>query len=713
MSTLPQTVIPRPYREELVRMYLAWVNAHLKKRNASDRLVDISTGFQDGVTLLNLVEAVSGKQVDGVVRQPQTSLEREETVGRVLSFLLSEGLDLKSVSAGELVEGNLKVVLKVIYSLACHYKSTAAPQQPLECNINNPHSTPALNEYASLKQQVSEFEKKVRDNALIAKYRRLSINSNILSDLEATEGGETDATDCDSDVNSDLLDVGIPESCQAGVEEPTYVNLSLCNTSLRANRIRSKPPDELDANLRDPLTPSFKQPAAELGGVSNREVYVYSDNPTDSNPFLYPTSVQDMTSTTTKEQMSPSVGGEEREDSYYDKLSLSLEELGPIKQQILEVQHVLSDKGGYTSAGVNQGLGMTVNTLTAQLAELQLKYKDRCRQMSESEQQAQQLSSDLTCVVQECTDLSNRLTESLSIRADVLRKDYLLHNSESENLSLRIAVREKDEVVKQLNGKLALREQLVATLEEQVDELKRDKERVDKGQVIGSGSQCTLSALSDSVEAPTHLSARVKEVCGTLCSLRARISEDPTCSHLLDSVEEGLYTIVEKLYYYTARYLKKSATKTEGRSTHSPRANGRNRSFESPKSRDVLNRSSSSLNTSREQCSNDLDPNELIVFDICQTPEGHKNIPQKPNTRVLYFLNQTDTPSRVNISKSPSEVTLADIKSQNNKPGRFAYHFKVYDPDFGAVKEEISQDSDFVPVYKKNTVIVHLETNEP
>ena len=663
-------------REELVKTYLSWINANLKKRKDSEKVSDLSTAIQDGITLLNLAEVLSGNEIDGMVRVPKTREDREDNVSRVLSFLLREGLDVAALSSTQIMEGNLKHILKVIYTMACHYKATPIQQRlaTTETHKVSLQSSPSVNEYANLKQQVNEFEKKLRGNELIEKYRRMSINSSILSDVETRGGGyETDDTVCDSEVNYEVCLPEVKPNCHKA--EPIYVNLSLSQNSKSDNDN-----DILRNSYISDLAPTADSVlrTSRENGVKNRNIHVYSES--TPGEILTPT------------------GKQSNVEKCFDYLSVTLSDLSPIKQQIIEVQNVL---GGSTEFS---GLLPDVFSFQSRIAESERKLDDTACQLSESEEQRRKVSSELSVVIQECTDLSVRLTESLSIRADVLRKDYLLQNSESENLSLRIAVREKDEVIKQLNVKFNLREELLTTLEKQVNEFNREKERHIKGRVQTIKSHPTLPNLSDAPEVPSHLSTKVKEVCDVMFTLRARVSKDPTCNQLMDSVEDGLYAIVERLYYYAARTAKRNSR--EGRRGQSPRLSGRNQVLESPNS--TLNRSSSSTNSLRAD-GTDLDPNELVVFDICQCPNTSEN---QNNTRVLCYVDQQQTPSRITLHKPSSLVTLSDIKSQINKVGKFSYFFKVNDPDFGIVKEEVVNETEFVPIYKKNTVVVCLESND-
>ena len=54
-------------------------------------------------------------------------------------------------------------------------------------------------------------------------------------------------------------------------------------------------------------------------------------------------------------------------------------------------------------------------------------------------------------------------------------------------------------------------------------------------------------------------------------------------------------------------------------------------------------------------------------------------------TKVIYYVDDEETPYLMKISQSPGKVTLADFKGQLNRP----YHkffFKAMDDDIGYVQ---------------------------
>ncbi|XP_040902162.1 segment polarity protein dishevelled homolog DVL-3 [Toxotes jaculatrix] len=65
-------------------------------------------------------------------------------------------------------------------------------------------------------------------------------------------------------------------------------------------------------------------------------------------------------------------------------------------------------------------------------------------------------------------------------------------------------------------------------------------------------------------------------------------------------------------------------------------------------------------------------------------------------TRVIYHLEDQETPYLIRINVPPQRVTLADFKQVLNKPN-VKFFFKSVDDDFGVVKEEISDDDARLP----------------
>ncbi|XP_078373180.1 segment polarity protein dishevelled homolog DVL-3-like isoform X4 [Oculina patagonica] len=79
-------------------------------------------------------------------------------------------------------------------------------------------------------------------------------------------------------------------------------------------------------------------------------------------------------------------------------------------------------------------------------------------------------------------------------------------------------------------------------------------------------------------------------------------------------------------------------------------------------------------------------------------------------TKVIYHIDDEDTPYLVKLPKSPTDVTLSDFKNVLNRPS-YKFFFKSMDDDFGVVKEEISDEETNLPCFN-GRVVAWLVTSD-
>ncbi|MBN3310542.1 DVL3 protein, partial [Amia calva] len=75
-------------------------------------------------------------------------------------------------------------------------------------------------------------------------------------------------------------------------------------------------------------------------------------------------------------------------------------------------------------------------------------------------------------------------------------------------------------------------------------------------------------------------------------------------------------------------------------------------------------------------------------------------------TKIIYHIDEEETPYLVKLTVPPEKVTLADFKNVlNNRPvNSYKFFFKSMDQDFGVVKEEISDDNAKLPCFNGRVV---------
>jgi len=72
-------------------------------------------------------------------------------------------------------------------------------------------------------------------------------------------------------------------------------------------------------------------------------------------------------------------------------------------------------------------------------------------------------------------------------------------------------------------------------------------------------------------------------------------------------------------------------------------------------------------------------------------------------TKIIYHIDDEETPYLVKLTIAPERVTLADFKNVLNRPN-YKFFFKSMDDDFGVVKEEIVDDDAHLPCFNGRVV---------
>ncbi|XP_072833304.1 segment polarity protein dishevelled homolog DVL-2 [Pogona vitticeps] len=95
-------------------------------------------------------------------------------------------------------------------------------------------------------------------------------------------------------------------------------------------------------------------------------------------------------------------------------------------------------------------------------------------------------------------------------------------------------------------------------------------------------------------------------------------------------------------------------------------------------------------------------------------PSSSSGAPPSGETKVIYHLDEEETPYLVKIPVPAERLTLGHVKAALARPGA-KYFFKSMDQDFGVVKEEISDDNAKLPCFNGRVVswLVSSETPQP
>uniref|UniRef100_A0AAQ4P6X9 Calponin-homology (CH) domain-containing protein n=1 Tax=Gasterosteus aculeatus aculeatus TaxID=481459 RepID=A0AAQ4P6X9_GASAC len=109
-----------PWKKIQQNTFTRWCNEHLKCVNKT--VTDLQRDFTDGLKLISLLEVLSQKKMYRKSHsRPNFRQMKLENVSVALEFLDREHIKLVSIDSKAIVDGNLKLILGLIWTLILHY----------------------------------------------------------------------------------------------------------------------------------------------------------------------------------------------------------------------------------------------------------------------------------------------------------------------------------------------------------------------------------------------------------------------------------------------------------------------------------------------------------------------------------------------------------------------------------------------------------------
>nr|XP_054595919.1 filamin-C isoform X3 [Nothobranchius furzeri] len=109
-----------PWKKIQQNTFTRWCNEHLKLVNK--RITDLQKDLSDGLKLIGLLEVLSQKKMYRKYHsRPNFRQMKLENVSVALEFLEREHIRLVSIDSKAIVDGNLKLILGLIWTLILHY----------------------------------------------------------------------------------------------------------------------------------------------------------------------------------------------------------------------------------------------------------------------------------------------------------------------------------------------------------------------------------------------------------------------------------------------------------------------------------------------------------------------------------------------------------------------------------------------------------------
>ncbi|XP_077336383.1 LOW QUALITY PROTEIN: alpha-actinin-4 [Lithobates pipiens] len=100
------------------KTFTAWCNSHLRK--AGTQIENIDEDFRDGLKLMLLLEVISGERLPKPERG-KMRVHKINNVNKALDFIASKGVRLVSIGAEEIVDGNSKMTLGMIWTIILRF----------------------------------------------------------------------------------------------------------------------------------------------------------------------------------------------------------------------------------------------------------------------------------------------------------------------------------------------------------------------------------------------------------------------------------------------------------------------------------------------------------------------------------------------------------------------------------------------------------------
>uniref|UniRef100_A0A146L9P2 Alpha-actinin, sarcomeric n=1 Tax=Lygus hesperus TaxID=30085 RepID=A0A146L9P2_LYGHE len=106
------------WEKQQKKTFTAWCNSHLRKAGTS--IDNIEEDFRNGLKLMLLLEVISGETLPKPDRG-KMRFHKIANVNKALDFIASKGVKLVSIGAEEIVDGNLKMTLGMIWTIILRF----------------------------------------------------------------------------------------------------------------------------------------------------------------------------------------------------------------------------------------------------------------------------------------------------------------------------------------------------------------------------------------------------------------------------------------------------------------------------------------------------------------------------------------------------------------------------------------------------------------
>ncbi|XP_052642530.1 dixin isoform X2 [Harpia harpyja] len=676
MDVVPRHTPQPAASSQQLQAYVAWVNSQLKKKPTIKPVQDLRQDLRDGVILALLIEIVAGEKLNGIQVNPTSQQEMRENVEKVLQFVASKKIRMHQTSAKDIVDGNLKSIMRLILALAAHFKpgsgramnhspagmvgksSSASPASHRPCSAAAV-AQGAVAALADVRQDVSQsgrdvFQHRQRNSsmdeeienpywsvrALVQQYEGqqnmpLESHSSSLTSPSPIHSAKSESTVAPSEEKERLVIIHTEETETKTKTEETESHFQ---------------PEWQEGNPGSYLDNSWEEQLLEQQDHLEKEMEEAKKMISGLQALLLNGSLPEDEQEGSFELCEHGACPEEQLIIIRSRLDQSVEENQDLKKELLKYKQEARNLQGIKDA-------LQQRLIQQDASVLQLKQELLRANMDKEELHNQNV--DLQRKVEE----RNRLLAEY--KKELCQKDRHLqqHQTKLDEMLRQLSEASYQQV--DLERELEHKEALLAHC------MKREAEEVMAYSGHSAQSNGFLQTAGKGAAPAAHRGTNdLQLVRDALRSLRNSFSGHDPQHHTIDSLEQGISSLMERLYCMEAQ--KRQERRIRGKSPAS-RATNECRDSWPPKSKLPHSHSTPVMSTS-----------------AC--------------TKVLYFTDRSLTPFMVNIPKRLGEVTLKDFKVAIDREGTHRYHFKALDPEFGTVKEEVFHDDDIIPGWEGKIV---------
>ncbi|KAF5010547.1 hypothetical protein FDECE_3289 [Fusarium decemcellulare] len=101
------------------KTFTKWLNTKIEARNLEVK--DLVRDLSDGVMLIHLLECLSHESLGRYASKPKLRVQKFENANLALDFIKSRGIQMTNIGAEDVVDGNQKIVLGLIWTLILRF----------------------------------------------------------------------------------------------------------------------------------------------------------------------------------------------------------------------------------------------------------------------------------------------------------------------------------------------------------------------------------------------------------------------------------------------------------------------------------------------------------------------------------------------------------------------------------------------------------------